>query len=779
MIRLTIRKSFRNSIAPLLCAIFLFALPNARAQDQNRHDEDPNWHTYGFDVAMQDANDKTATDDGNPGVTAPNFYKLLDNSIGDNFSGLILVFGGCYTGDFSTLVSEKIKTKPVAILAATAKENSAQCTPSIDGENPFLTGVIDNLGGSDLTAENSKNGTITASAAFDAGMGKMTHAVNQYNEDHILAINERTIKKAEKSNPSFTAFPKPEDPNSPSLGAKLTLRGPDGGRGEKYAIIFMGKPETIYDWNALQTQYQSLIDAGYESGHIEAFFGTGAKGTGNDLDIPLLTNHDSGKPGISVAQDQRKRGENQNGQLPAVTYTFMANGQTTPKQVPFKAATFGNLKRALSDWKKHAVKDTAGDNQYFILIGTHSTNMAHPRPKDLEITQLLLPSPAGGPYYAGGPSPAPAPGETGTTPVSLTGPISTTAEFTGSVVTSPPELPVYEQPRCPGEGYIWTPGYWAWGDDDYYWVPGTWVLAPEVGFLWTPGYWGWGGGSFMFYQGYWGPRIGFYGGINYGYGYFGHGYEGGRWDHDHFYYNRAVNNVDVTVVHNVYEARIENNYTTTTRVSYNGGNGGINERPRPEEDAAARERHIPPVSAQVQHVQAARTNPQLRASTNQGKPPIAATPTPGAFKESGVVPAKEGGRYNPSARTESNAAARTGTGDAALTPAIHPKDIPPAERPAPANTGNPEVDKKYQQQQDKLITRQEQDRQRLQQKQEQDHQQLAQKNAVDARKQQIEQQHQQQTQQLAQKHVQQQKKLQEKQQPPPRQNDAKPPSRKP
>jgi hypothetical protein len=143
------------------------------------------------------------------------------------------------------------------------------------------------------------------------------------------------------------------------------------------------------------------------------------------------------------------------------------------------------------------------------------------------------------------------------------------------------------------------------------------------------------------------------------------------------------------------------------------------------------------------------------------------------------VPAKEGGRYNPSARTENNAAARTGTGDAALTSAIHPKDIPPAERPAPANTGNPAVDKKYQQQQDKLITRQEQDRQRLQQKQEQDHQQLAQKNAVDARKQQIEQQHQQQTQQLAQKHVQQQKKLQEKQQPPPRQNDAKPQSRKP
>ena len=25
---------------------------------------------------------------------------------------------------------------------------------------------------------------------------------------------------------------------------------------------------------------------------------------------------------------------------------------------------------------------------------------------------------------------------------------------------APPPLPVYEQPICPGEGYIWTPGYW-------------------------------------------------------------------------------------------------------------------------------------------------------------------------------------------------------------------------------------------------------------------------------------------------------------------------------
>ena len=195
-----------------------------------------------------------------------------------------------------------------------------------------------------------------------------------------------------------------------------------------------------------------------------------------------------------------------------------------------------------------------------------------------------------------------------------------------SVTIAPPELPVYEQPVCPGDGYIWTPGYWAWGDDGYFWVPGTWVEAPEVGYLWTPGYWGWGGSSFIFYNGYWGPTVGFYGGINYGFGYFGHGFEGGRWDGGHFFYNRAVSNVNVTVIHNVYETKVD--VRTDVHVSYNG-HGGIDARPTAREEAAAHERHIAPVAAQTAHINAARENTALRASANHGKPPITATARPG------------------------------------------------------------------------------------------------------------------------------------------------------
>jgi len=107
-------------------------------------------------------------------------------------------------------------------------------------------------------------------------------------------------------------------------------------------------------------------------------------------------------------------------------------------------------------------------------------------------------------------------------------------------------------------------------------VPGAWVMAPEPGFLWTPGYWGWGGHGYAFNEGYWGLHVGFYGGVSYGYGYFGEGYEGGRWQEGHFFYNRSVSNVNITNIHNVYNTTVIHN--TETRVSYNGGSGGI-ERP--------------------------------------------------------------------------------------------------------------------------------------------------------------------------------------------------------
>ena len=200
---------------------------------------------------------------------------------------------------------------------------------------------------------------------------------------------------------------------------------------------------------------------------------------------------------------------------------------------------------------------------------------------------------------------------------------------------APPPLPVYVQPPCPSPGYVWAPGYWAYDDDDYYWVPGTWVLAPEFGLLWTPGYWSGEGDYFLWHAGYWAPHVGFYGGINYGFGYFGTGFAGGYWrDHD-FFYNRAVTNityVNITNVYNsrVYNNRIVNNSAAETRVSYNGVNG-VHARPTRAELAASHEARRGLTPSQRRQVESARTVRTLRASVNHGVPPVAATNRPGAF----------------------------------------------------------------------------------------------------------------------------------------------------
>ena len=191
----------------------------------------------------------------------------------------------------------------------------------------------------------------------------------------------------------------------------------------------------------------------------------------------------------------------------------------------------------------------------------------------------------------------------------------------------PPPLPDYDQPQDPGDGYIWTPGYWAWSPDGYYWTPGAWVEAPYEGALWTPGYWGYWHNSYGFYPGYWGQYVGYYGGINYGFGYIGYGYQGGYWGGGHFNYNRSVNNINVTVVHNVYSRSVAGN-TNNSRVSFNGGSGGLEVRARPAELTAMHEQHTAPMRAQVENERAASTNRAQFVSVNRGRPANVAVSQP-------------------------------------------------------------------------------------------------------------------------------------------------------
>src|SRR5213078_3285586 len=146
-----------------------------------------------------------------------------------------------------------------------------------------------------------------------------------------------------------------------------------------------------------------------------------------------------------------------------------------------------------------------------------------------------------------------------------------------SVNFAPPVLPVYEQPPCPVSGYIWTPGYW-------------------------------------------GPTVGFYGGINYGYGYTGNGYWGGRWSGNTFQYNTAVTRVNTNVVHNTYVNKSVTNNMTANRASFNGPNGVNAQETAAQKAAAANAKKVGPTSQQLGRQQAAAKDQNLRASVNKGKP---------------------------------------------------------------------------------------------------------------------------------------------------------------
>jgi len=211
-----------------------------------------------------------------------------------------------------------------------------------------------------------------------------------------------------------------------------------------------------------------------------------------------------------------------------------------------------------------------------------------------------------------------------------------------SVGFAPPMLPVYDQPPCPEDGLMWTPGYWAYGPDGYYWVPGAWVPAPYEGALWTPGYWGWSGGMFVFHEGYWGRHVGYYGGVNYGFGYGGIGFAGGEWRGGRFAYNTAVMRVDTRFVHVTFmdRGRVDRGFVDRgSRIAFSGGPGGIRHQPMPQERFAEHEQHMDRTTFQTEHVNAAMHDRAAYFNNNHGRPSTLAGRPMGAD-------ANHGGSFN-------------------------------------------------------------------------------------------------------------------------------------
>jgi hypothetical protein len=206
------------------------------------------------------------------------------------------------------------------------------------------------------------------------------------------------------------------------------------------------------------------------------------------------------------------------------------------------------------------------------------------------------------------------------------------------VAIPPPPLPSYEQPVIPSEGYLWVPGYWAWRKSvpDYFWVPGTWVRPPAAGLLWTPPYWSRVEDGYAFHSGYWATEVGFYGGIQYGFGYSGDGYQGGRWENGTFAYNRADNNLGSVDLKSVYD-QASTESPSPSSVSYNGGRRGIPGHPSEHQERFADAQHGEATAEQQRHFKLAGMDRSLYSKLNGGKPPVAATQHAGDLAGTGIT----------------------------------------------------------------------------------------------------------------------------------------------
>jgi hypothetical protein len=238
---------------------------------------------------------------------------------------------------------------------------------------------------------------------------------------------------------------------------------------------------------------------------------------------------------------------------------------------------------------------------------------------------------------------------------------------------APPLLPVYDQPPIPGAGYVWIPGYWAWDGYEYYWTPGYWATPPAVGLYWTPPYWAWTDGDYTFYPGYWGPTVGFYGGIDYGFGYMGVGYQGGDWRNNQFVYNSAVNNFGSANIVNAFSRPVSN---PNNRIAFNAGPGGTMARPT-QAQIAARAHAMPPTAAQAQHQQMASRDPALRFNANHGQPRVAAVQRANEFHGTHATAATNA----PEKRPQAAAPAPPLRPGVAHAPPAHPQAAAPPARP--------------------------------------------------------------------------------------------------
>ena len=281
----------------------------------------------------------------NNGITAHDVIGLVDGKLGNNFGSLTMVFGGCLADAFTSAAnnSTNLKNGNVAVLSATGAKGSCY-TPGSPLGNPFVNGIISGFAGGK-----------TVTQAFDKGVSDVQlFEKDPHNKD------VKTDENLKPTNPEATYF---------GDGKKITLKGDPK---KQYAILFVGVPESFADWNDVTTQFQALVDEGWDPKHISVFFGDSS----TNVDGPVLPN------GVKVADDAKSKNKGI-----VTTYTDLKGKTDT---IYWSQATFANLKAKLTNWAAFAKLAEVKPAQFYILFGGHSTNDAKNRANLL--TQLVQPS---------------------------------------------------------------------------------------------------------------------------------------------------------------------------------------------------------------------------------------------------------------------------------------------------------------------------------------------------------------------------------------------------
>ena len=156
-----------------------------------------------------------------------------------------------------------------------------------------------------------------------------------------------------------------------------------------------------------------------------------------------------------------------------------------------------------------------------------------------------------------------------------------------------------------------------------------WILAPGVRSLLRrpldPRLLGLCHNRLGFHRGFWGPHIGFYGGINYGFGYTGVGYHGGYWRGNNFYYNRSVNRVNTNITTSTTAPSSSTTSTASPTTAAEAASPTDHGQPR-SKPCAAREPRPCPLRSSTSAKQ--HKNRQQFYNVNRGRPAMVAAPRP-------------------------------------------------------------------------------------------------------------------------------------------------------